>query len=267
MLLELTLIALLGAAPPGQSAPPEEPPPAAEPPAPKELPPPDASAAPKEPSPPWPLPWKEGVKYEFTWYTKEPVGKSDFTLVWSDDKKTLLCRGSIDLTGVGTRLNGTLVTGFRPDLSPTFHASTFKGGRGGTYGSGAGVIAKFAEKEIAVTLGISEKAPVTKLEPPARRYFLYGHQAIHHWALFLTAADTAKPSVVTVCMPDFLRFCDIAFTPEGAEELRGVATTRLAFNAGGLFEGTVWLDPEKRLIRYQQKNLNGFTDVWLNEQK
>ena len=302
MLLELTLLALLGAAPPGESAPPEDSTPPAEsapagqpaapeaprPPAapstpaapapPDTTPPPGKSAAParsdvqgdaapKEPEPPWTLPWKKGVRYEYTWYTKEPVGKSDFTLTWSDDNKTLLCRGLIDLAGSGTRLNGVFVSGFRPDLSPAFHASTFRGGQAGKEGSGAGVMATFAEKDVTVTLGLSKKAPVTKLAPPAHRYFLYGHQAIHHWAFFLTALDTSRPSVITVCMPDFLRFCDIAFTPEGAEELRGVATTRIAFDAGGLFQGKVWLDPEKRLLRYQQKNQTGFTDVWLTEQK
>ena len=37
-----------------------------------------------------------------------------------------------------------------PDLVPAFHASTFRGGQAGTQGSGAGVIATFAEKEVTV---------------------------------------------------------------------------------------------------------------------
>jgi len=264
MLRELTLLAVLGAASPDT---PEPPKPQA---APADTPAPEttadqAEAAPAEPVPAWPLPWNQGVTYRYTWYTNEPIGQSSFSLNWSEDRKTLLCKGAIDLRGVNPRLDGAFVSGFRPDLHPTFHAGTFRGAQAGAQGVGAGVVAKFGEKEVVVTFGFGPKAPEMKLAPPAQPYFLYGHQAIHHWALFLTAVDTAKPSVVKVCMPDFLRFCDIAFTPEGAEELRGVTATRLAFDAGGLFRGKVWLDPRKRLLRFQHKNETGFTDIWLIE--
>ena len=220
--------------------------------------------APKDATPPWPLPWKEGVSYELTWYEKEPLGKSVFVCRWSDDKKSIVCKGKLDLGGRVGRLEGEFATVFAPDLSPKSHVGVFKTS---DKGIGAGVAAAFTPEEIRVTLGLAKDAPVKKLTPPKERYWLYGHQAIHHWAIFLTAVDTQKPSVLKVCMPDFLQFCDIAFTPEGTEEIRGVTATRLAFNAQGMFQGKVWVGPDKRLLRYQQKNSIGFTEIWVDEKR
>ena len=219
----------------------------------------------------WPLPWKENVAYEFEWYEGKLVGKSRFQLSWSPDRAVIACKGSLTFFGRDSYLTGTFSSAFAPDMSPLLHVSRFKGGTAGISGGGAGAIAAFTPSEIRVKLGTTKDGlKKTFPRPKDTRFWLCGHQAIHHWALFLPMVDTEKPTTISVFMPEFLGFATIALTPEGKEETRGTMASRLAFrlqgSTAGTFSGKVWLDQQGRLLRYQQKHQRGTLDIWIREE-
>jgi hypothetical protein len=228
------------------------------------------------PEPRWLLPWKEHVTYEFAWYLSvdssrkdsgEPDGRTTFTLTWNKNKTGIECPADLDLNQQGSLLKMSFFTIFNLELKPAFYVSrVIKETTGGAAGGGsAGVVAAFREKDISVRLGTNKNQKTEHIPRPTDPFWLYGHQAIQHWAVFLAFLDPAKPSSVKVFMPDILRFITITFSPEGPEEIRGMTATRLAFNAEGLFSGRVWLGPDRRLLRYEQRLPNGSLNIWIQE--
>lgn len=227
------------------------------------------AAAPEGAEPPWPLcPWKPGVPYQFDWYMSTtsggnaPCGKTVFKVSWNAEKSGLECTGELVFSRQGAGLKGRFFTLLAPDLRPAFYMSRFVGGDKDRSGGDAGVTAAFGPKEIVCKLGTAKSSKPQHVPVPPERFWLYGHQAIQHWAIFLTALDPANPAPMKVFMPDHLRFLTITFSPEGTEETRGTVATKLAFSTE-LFAGTVWLGPDRRLLRYQQRLPNGALDIWI----
>jgi hypothetical protein len=230
---------------------------------------------------PWPLPWKENVSYEFVWHLTKtssatdregPNGTTTFSLRRDPKRPRITCKAELRFRDGAATLNCRFFSVYSADLRPRFFASRTSGGRPGNTGGGVGTTAAFGDTAIAVRRGASKKATTDRVAVPEEPFWLYGHQAIHHWAIFLPFLDTAPgslapaaPKTMKVFMPDILRFITITFTPDGTEETRGVEATRWKFNAEGLFSGKVWLGPDRRLLRYQQRLPDGHLDIWIKK--
>jgi len=233
------------------------------------------SAPPAGKAPKWPLPWAPEVPHVYQWYMTtaseppgpEPNGTTTFTLQWDRRKQAIISKGDLNFRTKGSALRGRFFTLFDPDLKPVLYVSRFAGTTAGRRTGAAGVNAAFGPKTIRIRLGTSSKSPVEKLPAPKVRYWLYGHQAIQHWAVFCSTLKRTEPSTITVIVPDILRFVRISFTPDGTEEIRGTKAFRLKFQAEGLFNGTVWIGPNGRLLRYRQVLPNGTLNIWLKAEE
>lgn len=215
-------------------------------------------------SPAWLLPWKDGVGYEFLWYEDQLVGKTSFRFDRAPDGAGIICKSTLEFSGRGSHLKGKFTTAFDPTLAPRAYMSSFSGGIGGRHGRGAGVIMGVHPDEIRVNVGATGKGPQRSFPVPRERYWLYGHHAIQHWAVFATAIDRSQKSTLKVFMPDFLRFASIVFTPQGTENIRGRNATRLDFDVEGLFAGQAWIDADGRLLRLRQPRADGALDIWIH---
>ncbi len=231
---------------------------------------------------PWPLPWKQDVTYEYDWFLTKKAGKpsgrpngtTSFTLSWDQQRAAITCKAEFAFQDGYSFLGYRFYSIFTRTLRPVLYASRAGGGVGPKAGGGAGVTAHFGADKIKVQLGVSTKSPRQEFPIPRETFWLYGHQAIHHWAIFLamvdlkpTSLDSRAPITVKTFMPDILRFVDITFTNNGTEEVKGITASRLKFNAERLFTGTVWVGPDKRMLRYQQNLAEGRLDIWFKGER
>jgi len=207
------------------------------------------------------LPWKPGVEYRYLWIRDgRKAGETRFGLeehVKDDPYYVLTATRTYDWDGSSQRARST--TTVRRNGQPIAFDEALEMSGLKNLKAHQVTEVRFQEGKARVKYVLNGKEDATRrheFEVPAEA-FLYGNQAVEHWALFAAKLPrTEGRHVLKLFYPDHARVLAVSFERSGEEKLKlgtdDASAVRFRFECPEVkLKGSIWLDPEGRLLQVE----------------
>lgn len=216
----------------------------------------------KEPAKAFNLPWKLDTSYRYLWLRQsQKVGETRFKIQavreGGDSAYTLTATRSYERDGATHRSEEK--TTFLADATPLKFEETLDFTTVKNLHAHQVTTIEFVKQwaKVKYVQNGKEAEPLLQTVELPPGTFLFGSQAVEHWALFVAKLpQNLEKHKVNLFYPDFQKVLEVTFQKSGTEKLivgkLEVETSRLTFRSEAKeLQGSVWIDSKGRLIQVE----------------